>query len=329
MSPIAVINLYYLALVYLFLLTIGYPIAKRNLAWLGWLCLVICVPAIWLVFRLEHPVIKMLAIIVTTFTGMKIVVVAESYRNKPFNLSFFQWLMFAAAWAGMRPHAFESLFGKGKPGSWQLIKNGFIRVLIGVALLTLAHFTAKLTIDKQTAFIITSGIMLVGLSLILHFGILSISAGLWRFFGADTYLLFRQPAKSNSLTEFWGRRWNLAFIEMLSIAVLRPLKAKIGNTTAVLLSFLLSGLLHEVAITLPVNAGFGMPTVYFFIQGLAVVAEKKMEKQNLIFLKNKLTAKLWLLFWLIAPVHFLFPNFFIEQIVWPLANLNPLLNTAP
>jgi D-alanyl-lipoteichoic acid acyltransferase DltB (MBOAT superfamily) len=158
---------------------------------------------------------------------------------------------------------------------------------------------------------------------------LGISAGVWRLFGADTYLLFRQPAKSNSLTEFWGRRWNLAFIEMLSIAVLRPLKTKIGNTTAIMLSFLLSGLLHELAITLPVNAGFGGPTVYFIIQGCAVLAEKKMEKQNLVLRENRLLAKLWVLFWLIAPIHFLFPTPFIEQIVWPLANLNPLLNIGP
>lgn len=329
MSAVTVNNLYYLALVYLFLLAIGYPIAKRNLAWLGWLCLVSCVSVIWLVFRLEPPVIKMLAIIVTAFTAMKIVVVAESYRDKPFKLNFFQWLVFAAGWAGMRPQAFETMFGKTLPGGWLLIKKGIIRIVIGLLLMALAHFTTNLNVDKQTAFIIISGLSLVSLSLILHFGILSISAGVWRFVGADTYLLFRQPAKSNSLAEFWGRRWNLAFIEMLSIAILRPLKTKIGNTTAVLLSFLLSGLLHEVAITLPVSAGFGGPTFYFIIQGCAVVAEKKMEKQNSIFLKNKLAAKLWVLFWLIAPIHFLFPSAFIEQIVWPLANLNPLLNTTP
>jgi alginate O-acetyltransferase complex protein AlgI len=179
----------------------------------------------------------------------------------------------------------------------------------------------KLPINTRELFIVNTGIILVGLSLILHFGVLSISAGIWRLFGADTYLLFRQPAKSNSLTEFWGRRWNLAFIEMLSIAVLRPLKTKIGNTTAILLSFLLSGLLHEVAITLPVNAGFGMPTVYFIIQGFAVLAEKKMERQSVSFLKNRVIAKMWVLFWLITPIGFLFPSQFIKQIVWPLTNL--------
>ncbi|MGY3214206.1 MBOAT family protein [Mucilaginibacter sp. HD30] len=324
--PATVINLFYLALVYFFLLLIGYPVAKRNLAWVGWLCLVLCVSAMWLVFRLEHPVIKMLAIIITTFTAMKMVVVAESYRNKPFKLSFFQWLAFTAGWAGMQPKAFETVFSKNLPGGGLLINQGVIRILIGLLLITLAHLTTDLAGNTQ---IITNGLLLVGLSLILHFGILTVSAGLWRFFGADTYLLFRQPAKSNSLAEFWGRRWNLAFIEMLSIAVLRPFKTKIGNTTAVLVSFLLSGLLHEIAITLPVNAGFGGPTIYFIIQGIAVVAEKKMEEQNIALSKNKLLAKLWLLFWLIVPIRFLFPDAFIEQIVRPLANLNPILNTAP
>lgn len=303
-------------------IVLGYLLIKNRLTFLAWPSLLFFLMLTEALFFKATPILKMLAIIATALNAMKTIVTAISYKNTTFKLSFLQWVAFSTGWVGMRAQTFEQLFSKSMPGSWQLIKNGLIRILIGLSLVVLAHFTAKLDLDKQALFIVTSGIALVGLSLILHFGVLSISAGIWRFFGADTYLLFRQPAKSNSLTEFWGRRWNLAFIEMLSIAVLRPLKTKTGNTTSILLSFLLSGLLHEVAITLPVNAGFGMPTVYFIIQGLAVAAEKEMEKRNIVLLKNKLAAKLWVLFWVVAPIHFLFPNPFIEQIVWPLANLN-------
>jgi hypothetical protein len=303
-------------------IVLGYLLIKNKLTFLAWPSLLFWLMLTGALFFKATPIFKMLAMIVVTLNAMKTIVTAISYQSVTFKLSFLQWVAFSTGWVGMRAQAFERLFGKSLPGTWQLIKNGLIRVLIGVALLLLAPTLTKLPVDTRTLFIVTSGIMLVGLSLILHFGALSISAGVWRFFGADTYLLFRQPAKSNSLVEFWGRRWNLAFIEMLSIAVLRPLKAKIGNTTAIFLSFLLSGLLHEVAITLPVSAGFGMPTLYFIIQGCAVAAEKKMEKQSITLLKNKLIAKLWVLFWLIAPIYFLFPSPFIEQVVWPLANLN-------
>jgi len=323
MSTPTLIHLWCLFAVYLLQLTVGYQIAKNAAVKLAWVCLLIAFGFIVFVFNVEQPLLKMLAIIITTFTAMKIVVVAESYRDKPFKLNFFQWLMFAAGWVGMRPHAFETVrAGNMLSGGWLLVKRGIARVVFGLLLLALAHFTAILPVNATLLFIVNSGIMLVGLSLILHFGFLSISAGLWRFLGADTYLLFRQPANSKSLTEFWGKRWNLAFIEMLSIAVLRPLKTRIGNTAAILLSFLLSGLLHEVAITLPVNAGFGMPIAYFIIQGFAVVAEKQMKKQNVAILNNWFVAKLWLLFWLLAPISLLFPKQFIEEIIQPLANLN-------
>lgn len=111
---------------------------------------------------------------------------------------------------------------------------------------------------------------------------------------------------------------------MLSIAVLKPLKHKIGNPAAVLLSFLLSGLLHEFAITVPVNTGSGGPALYFVIQGMAVIAEKEMEKRGATILKNRLIAKLWTVFWLIVPIPLLFNHEFIKQIVWPLANLKPV-----
>lgn len=300
---------------------LGYLLIKNRLTFLAWPNLLFCLMLTGTLFFKATPILKMLAIIAITLNAMKTIVTSISYKSTTFKLSFLQWVAFSTGWVGMRPQAFESLFGKRMPGSWPLIKNGLIRVSIGLLLLALAHFTVNLNEDRQ---FITSGLLLVGFSLILHFGLLSISGGVWRFFGADTYLLFRQPTRSNNLAEFWGRRWNLAFIEMLSIAVLRPLKHKIGNTLAVLLSFLLSGLLHELALTVPVNAGFGGPTLYFAIQGMAVIAEKKIEQREMGALKNRLIAKLWVMFWLILPIPLLFNQEFIKQIVWPLANLKSI-----
>ena len=68
----------------------------------AWLMLITSIVAICLIFWHQSPIIKMLAIIATTFTGMKVVAVTESYRDKTLSLSFKQWGIFAAGWAGMR-----------------------------------------------------------------------------------------------------------------------------------------------------------------------------------------------------------------------------------
>ncbi|HZG45341.1 MAG TPA: hypothetical protein VEZ41_03615, partial [Allosphingosinicella sp.] len=38
------------------------------------------------------------------------------------------------------------------------------------------------------------------------------------------------------------------------------------------------GLLHEVAITLPVQSGFGLPTPYFAMHGVLTIFEKKWNR---------------------------------------------------
>ena len=73
--------------------------------------------------------------------------------------------------------------------------------------------------------------------------------------------------RSTGLGEFWGRRWNLAFSEMTALAIYRPLAAPGRAAPALVASFLGSGLLHELAISVPVRAGFGLPLVYFALHG--------------------------------------------------------------
>ena len=55
----------------------------------------------------------------------------------------------------------------------------------------------------------------------------------------------------------------------------RPLAQRVGRSRALLASFLASGLLHELAISLPVNAGYGLPTCYFVLQGFMIRRERK------------------------------------------------------
>jgi len=322
MTNLLITHLFYFALINLAVVLGSYPLIKKKLILTGWLTLVISILAVHLIFLHEHSILRMLAIIATTFTGMKVIAVTEGYKSKPLSLSYKQWLVYAVGWVGMRAEPFETLGEKALPNAWPMIRFGVSRIIIGALLVLLAHVIVEQQFNVLFTHITVSAILLVGFSLILHFGMLGISAGSWRLSGVNTYYLFRQPAKALSLTELWSKRWNIAFSEMTSVAIFRPLKSKTGSAWALLIAFAFSGLLHELALSVPVNSGYGLPLLYFVIQGILVLIEKVLVLKKITFLQNRLVARVWVFFWLIAPIPLLFHEQFIKQILWPLAGLH-------
>lgn len=310
------------ALVNLMLILIGYWFVRNTMVWQSWTLLVFSIFFIHVIFLNDHPIIRMLALIATTFTAMKVIATAQSYKGKKLKLSFKQWAIFAFGWAGMRAQPFEMFSGKPLPHAWSKIKFGLSRILVGFVMIFLTHQLVVLPIDRDVLFIVTTAILLVAFSLILHFGMLSISAGMWRLSGVATYYLFKAPADAKSLNEFWSKRWNLAFSEMTSVAIFRPLKNKTGSAFALMIAFAFSGLLHELALSVPVNSGYGLPLLYFIIQGIIVIVEKVLFSNNIWFFQNRILAKVWVFFWLIVPMPLLFHTEFIKKVVFPLAGIN-------
>jgi hypothetical protein len=311
------------ALVNLALVVLGYLVVKIKLVWLSWAMLFASILIVYIASVNSYPILRMLVIIATTFTAMKVIAVCESYKSKTLSLTFGQWVIFAVCWAGMRAEPFESLGKAALPNAWPMIRFGISRVVVGALLILLARFIVSQPVNTTAKYAVVSIILLIGFSLVLHFGMLSISAGSWRLKGVNTYMLFKQPAKSMSLTEFWGKRWNMAFSEMTALTIFRPLRGKTGNGVALMVAFVFSGFLHELALSLPVNSGYGLPMVYFIIQGLLVLLEKGLIDNKISFLQHPILARLWTLFWVIAPAPLLFHTQFIKQIVWPLAGLHP------
>lgn len=111
---------------------------------------------------------------------------------------------------------------------------------------------------------------------------------------------------------------------MTAITIYRPLKTRLGKVAALLASFIFSGFLHELALSLPVNNGYGWPTLYFVIQALALLLENALKKRLSGLFASKLFVHLWVLVWVVAPAPLLFHAAFISEIVWPLAGLKPL-----
>jgi alginate O-acetyltransferase complex protein AlgI len=168
----------------------------------------------------------------------------------------------------MRPVLFSRL-QPGLSGAWPLVGRGLAHLALGAALALFARVAFA-----GGSKLLATLLLLPALSLLLHFGAFHVLAGLWRLAGADVEAPFRAPLRSASLGEFWSRRWNVPFSEMTSLVVYRPVSEAAGSGIGLFAAFAFSGLLHEVAISLPVRAGFGAPFLFFAIHGLLVGLER-------------------------------------------------------
>ncbi len=86
---------------------------------------------------------------------------------------------------------------------------------------------------------------------------------------------------ATSESDFWSRRWNTAFHDLCYRFVFRPLNRRIGHRWGTLAGFTVSGLVHDVVISVPAGAGFGMPTMYFVVQGGALLFERSRPGRKL------------------------------------------------
>lgn len=122
---------------------------------------------------------------------------------------------------------------------------------------------------------------MLGLILSLHFGIFHILALAWQRIGVAAEPIMRAPLRSQSLSDFWGKRWNLGFSQLSHSLIFLPLYRQLGAGFAGFLVFLVSGLLHDVVISVPARGGYGLPTLYFAIQAGGVAFERSAAGKQL------------------------------------------------
>jgi alginate O-acetyltransferase complex protein AlgI len=267
---------------------------------------------------------RMLALIGAVLFGMKAVVTVEAQADGVARLQAWQWFAFAGLWPGMRPALFARAGTPALAGAGTLLALGTRRFAVGAALTAAAWWVAHGETSWSSGWAVkvaATALLLPGLSLMLHFGVFNVLAGVWRLAGVDARPLFRAPLRARSLTEFWGRRWNLAFSEMTAVGVYRPLAGIVGKRGATVGAFLCSGLLHEVAISVPVRAGFGLPLLYFALHGLLVLAERGLERAGLAIDRRVWAGRAWTVGWLVLPLPLLFHPWFLRGVVWPLIEL--------
>jgi len=230
---------------------------------------------------------RMLVAVGLTYLAFK----AITSRRLAFGRAVGYW----ALWPGMDARPFARTGPATGPG---LMAWGLCKMALGAALL--ASRTGIREVDIVRVF--------VGIGLLVHFGLCDVLAGFWRARGVTVERLFVNPAASRTLGEFWGRRWNRAFHAVAHEFVFRPAVRRWGGGAGILATFLFSGLLHELLISVPVGGGWGLPTAYFALHGLLVLAERKWGWGG----------RPWALFWVIAPLPMLFHPWFVRGIIGPL-----------
>lgn len=178
---------------------------------------------------------------------------------------FSYWLL----WPGMDAGAFLSPipYPHRPPGrAWlaALAKTLVGAILVGV-------LARHLSPDNRYWRVLT---VLVGLGLCVPFGVLHLVALVWQAVGVNARPIMDFPFVSTKMTEFWGRRWNLAFHDVARPFVFQPLARRVGPSRAAAAAFLFSGLFHELTLSVPAVGGFGGPTAYFLLQLVGVRVER-------------------------------------------------------
>lgn len=220
-------------------------------------------------------------------------------------------LVYGLLWPGMDLLAFCGTSAVRSPAGCECV-GAAVKTLLGAAMV---WGGARLV--GATHPILSGWVGMIGVVLLLHFGLFHLLSLVWRARGINARPIMRSPAGATSLSGFWGENWNGAFRDLMHEIVFKPLTRSIGPRGALFLVFLISGALHELVISVPARGGYGLPTAYFVLQGLA-----------LLFERGKLGRKLglgsgikgWCFLAMVTgvPAFWLFHPIFIHHVILPM-----------
>jgi hypothetical protein len=214
------------------------------------------------------------------------------------------------AWPGMDAAAF---LGDARPA--QPLATRWIWASAKTAAGILLLFLCARMVPDSLPFL-RGWVGLLGLILVLHFGSFELIALAWQSLGVNAEPIMQTPILSRSLSEFWGKRWNLGFRQLSYDFVFQPLHRGLGVAGATMLVFLFSGLIHESVISFPARGGYGLPTGYFLLQGIGVVVERSSAGKSL-GLRGGFSGWAFMAIMTAGPAFWLFHPPFVMRVVLP------------
>jgi hypothetical protein len=207
---------------------------------------------------------------------------------------------FLAAWPGMDARAFlDTARRPARPAAREWL-FALAKTAFGAALLWIVT-------PLVAPPLLRGWIGLVGMIFVLHFGAFHLASLAWRARGVEATPLMRAPILATSLADFWGRRWNLGFRDPAHRFIFAPLAPRVGPAWAAMAVFLASGLIHDLVISVPAGAGYGLPTAYFLVQGLGSLAERRF----------RIAGRFFTILVVAGPVYWLFHPPFVRHVIVP------------
>lgn len=282
---------------------------KRAL-WPGWLPLAI-LPPIPLVCGFNSPrwvLMCMLALLI--YIGGKWLTWWDEGRWME-STSVRRWA-YLLAWPGMNPREFlgrKETCPRPPPADWFWAGT---KTALGAAMV---WGLARMIPGNHELWIGWVG--LVGIAFLFHFGVFHLIALAWQRAGVKALPIMCAPMLATSVAEFWNRRWNVAFNQLVYRYFFRPLTRRTNPTAACLAVFFISGVIHDLVISVPADGGYGLPTAYFMMQGCAVIFEHSRAARSLGLGRGCIG---WLFTLLVAggPAFWLFHPPFIRNVVLPM-----------
>lgn len=262
------------------------------------------IPA-WVLVPNLSPFATMYCISLSLFGLIKLHTLIEyaTRRSLPPAADLFAWFV---AWPGLNAPRFFTTTDCTAAASREWV-FAFAKTIFGGCLLFFAA-PALLSTHELTA----GWIALAGIAFIFHFGSFHLLALYWRTQGRDVRPIMNAPILATSVSEFWSKRWNLAFRDYAHPFLFKPLARKGSPKAAVAIGYLFSGVVHELAISVPAYGGYGLPTLYFTLQGLAILLER------FAGLKGGLRGWCWTLIVTAPSALLLFHPRFVRTVVLPL-----------
>ncbi len=272
---------------------------------LGWLALVVLTAGVLPARSSLPPWMFMWALAIAIFFGFKWWMYRVA-RASGTDFNVIRAASFLFLWPGMDARSFA---GPGEPGPAREWVEAILRTALGVVLFWVAA--------RRLGSVPAQGWCgMIGLVLILHFGLFHLLSLAWRALGVNAQPLMNFPLGAGSLGDFWGNRWNHAFRQISYELVFAPYHKIIGVTGATTAIFLASGLIHDLVISYPSGGGYGLPTAYFLIQAAGLVAEKSRTGRS-SGLGRGLTGRLFAIVIAASPAYWLFHPAFVARVIIP------------
>lgn len=218
-------------------------------------------------------------------------------------------------WPGMDARGYFGWGGKyrPKPGAWlaAVLTTGIGAWLVGWA--------ARGALARDREPLLQAWVGMVGMATFLHFGIFRCLYLIWRSTGREVEPLMRAPLLAKSVAEFWGYRWNTAFHLLAHELVFCRIVKRCGVRCATLAVFLVSGLIHDLVISVPAGGGYGWPTAYFLLQGSGVLLERSGWAPRLgLGPKAGWRRRFFAVALVAGPAFWLFHPPFVENVIIPM-----------